>query len=102
MNIKTKRTLLQGLIEREKKYLAEQETGSEEYVASLKRLMELEKQESESTKGERMYKNILEGVKVVSGIALPLIGLVCITATEKDTTFCGALRGYTQLFIPKR
>ena len=97
-----KKSLLTKLIERESEYLAKQEVGSEEYNKSLQRLMELEKQKTESPKSERVFRNVLETVKVASGIALPLIGLVCITATEKEYTFRGALRDYTKLFLPKK
>lgn len=54
-------------------------------------------------KKDRLIKNTLEGVKViVGGIIIPIVGLVCITATEKETTFCGALKDYTKLFVPKK
>ena len=126
------KTLLLNLIEREQNYFDSQESGSEEYVSSQKRLMnlksqltDLEKTETELetarekldiTKAElevtkdasvkedkdRLIRNILEGVKVGSGIVLPIIGLVAITAVEKDTTFTGSLREYTRYFLPKK
>lgn len=105
-------------IERERSYLEKQEVGTDEYGASLNRLISLEEKlaelehfESESVrkdeqmndeKKDKKVKNIIEGCKVVAGVVLPLVGLVCITATEKDTTFTGALRDYTRLFIPKK
>lgn len=126
------KTLLLNLIEREQNYFDSQESGSEEYVSSQKRLMnlksqltDLEKTETELetarekldiTKAElevtkdasvkedkdRLIRNVLEGVKVGSGIVLPIIGLVAITAVEKDTTFTGSLREYTRYFLPKK
>lgn len=112
------RTLLCEDIKRERNYLQEQEVGSNEYNESLKRLgaledklFDLEKFESETAakqqqakeeKTDRWIKIGLEGVKVVGGIVVPIIGLVWITATEKETTFCGALKDYTKLFIPKK
>ena len=99
------KTLLLNLIEREQNYFDSQESGSEEYVSSQKRLMnlksqltDLEKTETELetarekldiTKAElevtkdasvkedkdRLIRNVLEGVKVGSGIVLPIIGL---------------------------
>ena len=108
------KTLLLNLIEREQNYFDSQESGSEEYVNSQARLMklnsqltELEKAESEkeaSAKDQKntLIRNVLEGVKVGSGIVLPIIGLVAITAVEKDTTFTGSLREYTRYFLPKR
>ena len=111
-------TLLCEDIKRERAYLHEQEVGSEEYNDSLKRLGTLEdklfdlrkfeaenaakQQQTKDEKKDRLTKNVMEGVKIVSGIVIPLIGLVCITATEKETTFCGALKEYTKLFIPKK
>lgn len=126
------KTLLLNLIEREQNYFDSQESGSEEYVSSQKRLMnlksqltDLEKTETELetareklniTKAElevtkdasakedkdRLIRNVLEGVKVGSGIVLPIIGLVAITAVEKDITFTGSLREYTRYFLPKK
>ena len=112
------KTLLLDLIEREQKYFDNQAPGSEEYVNSQSRLMklnaqltDLEKTEADLESGknaeakdqkDKLIRNILEGIKVGSGIVLPIIGLVAITAVEKDTTFTGSLRGYTQYFLPKK
>ena len=126
------KTLLLNLIEREQTYFESQKPGSEEYVDSQARLVklssqlaDLEKTETELktteekleiTKAElevtkdvsvkenkdRLIRNILEGVKVGSGIILPIIGLVAITAVEKDTTFTGSLREYTRYFLPNK
>ena len=108
------KTLLSNLIEREQNYFDSQESGSEEYVNSQARLMklnsqltELEKAEAEkeaSAKDQKntLIRNVLEGVKVGSGIILPIIGLVAITAVEKDTTFTGSLREYTRYFLPNK
>ena len=126
------KTLLLNLIEREQTYFESQKPGSEEYVDSQSRLMklssqladlektetelktteeklELSKAELEVTKNvsvkeekDRLIRNILEGVKVGSGIILPIIGLVAITAVEKDTTFTGSLREYTRYFLPNK
>ena len=124
--------LLLNLIEREQTYFESQKPGSEEYVDSQSRLMklssqltdlektetelktteeklELSKAELEVTKDvsvkenkDRLIRHILEGVKVGSGIILPIIGLVAITAVEKDTTFTGSLREYTRYFLPNK
>ena len=112
------RTLLCEDIERERKYLHEQEVGSEEYNDSLKRLgaledklFDLEKFESEAVDKERLLqeekkdkrnKNIIEGVKIACGVIVPVVGLIGITAQEKEITFCGALKDYVRLFIPKK
>ena len=126
------KTLLLNLIEREQTYFESQKPGSEEYVDSQSRLMklssqladlektetelktteeklELSKAELEVTKDvsvkenkDRLIRHILEGVKVGSGIILPIIGLVAITAVEKDTTLTGSLREYTRYFLPNK
>lgn len=111
--------LLLKQIERESEYLAGHEVGTEEYNKSLTRLItleeklaDLEKFEFESVrkdqqiadeKKDRIVKNIIDGAKfVIGGVVIPVVGLVCITATEKDTTFTGALKEYTRFFIPKK
>ena len=108
------KTLLLNLIEREQTYFESQEPGSEEYVDSQSRLMKLssqladlekaeaEKEASAKVQKNTLIRNVLEGVKVGSGIVLPIIGLVAITAVEKDTTFTGSLREYTRYFLPKK
>ena len=95
-----KKDLLLELLERENKFLVEQQVGSEEYNSSLQRVMTIEKQISESPRRDKLYR-ILDVIKVGSSVALPIIGLVCITATEKNSTFTGTLKDYTKLFIPK-
>lgn len=111
--------LLMDQIKRENEYLAEQEVGTETYNDSLKRLntledklIELEKFEAESARKDKQMKDekkdrkigiVIDVSKFVVGtVAIPIIGLVCITATEKDTTFTGALREYTRYFLPKK
>ncbi len=113
------KTMLYGMIDRERDYLDTHEVGTEEYNASLQRLKSLNEQlkeieefeadfeakekESNEVKKDRLVKNVIEvGKFVVGGVIVPLIGLVCITATEKDCTFTGALKEYTRLFIPKK
>ena len=63
---------------------------------------ESEKEASAKDQKNTLIRNVLEGVKVGSGIVLPIIGLVAITAVEKDTTFTGSLREYTRYFLPKK
>ena len=108
------KTLLLNLIEREQTYFESQKSGSEEYVNSQARLMklssqltDLEKAEAEkeaSVKDQKntLIRNVLEGVKVGSGIILPVIGLGASTAVEKDTTFTGAVREYTRDLLPNK
>lgn len=112
------RELVMSRIEKELEYLETVEIGSEAYSAAAKRLdalnaqlIELDKNDAEldvkkqQSKTDRIFQIVRtagEVVGVVGGLVLPVIGLVCITATEKETTFTGALRDYTKLFIPKR
>lgn len=112
------KTILREQIERECTYANDQEVGTEEYNASLKRLsdlenklIEIEKIESEAARRDeqtqderkdRRVRNIFEGIKIGSSILVPMVGLVCITAFEKDSTFTSALKGYVNLFIPKK
>ena len=112
------RTLLNEQIERERTYLGDCEVGTEEYNESMKRLntlddklADLEKTEAEAVrkdkqmredKKDRLVKNVIEGVKVFFGVVTPFIGLVAITAFEKDSTFTSALKGYVNCFVPKK
>lgn len=97
-----KKNHLKVAYERENTYLAEQEVGSEEYKASLSRLMAIREAMNNPDNTKWVVETTIEGVKVASGVILPLIGLVWITATEKDITFTGALREYTKYFFPKK
>lgn len=84
------------------------ELSKEELEISRGKL-ELSKEELEVTKNvsvkeekDRLIRNVLEGIKIGSGIVLPIIGLITITAVEKDITFTGSLREYTRYFLPKK
>ena len=110
--------MLKEQLEREYEYQRNHEVGTEEYNASLGRLTTLQTrltaiEESErdaaikeqtvkEDKKDRVIKNVLEGIKTTSGIVLPIIGLVVITAVEKETTFTGSLKDITKLFLPKK
>lgn len=92
------KALLMEQIEREREYLAAQKTGSEEYIASQNRLMSLVKQLSDTN--DQGYRFVTEAFKIGNAFVMPLIGLVWITASEKEITFTGALRDYTKCFLP--
>lgn len=94
------KALLMEQIERERTYLEAQKTGSEEYVASQNRLMSLLKQLSDID--DQAGRFIAETIKMANAFALPIIGLVWITASEKEITFTGALRDYTKCFLPAK
>ena len=113
------KTLVMLQLEREQEYCNDQEIGSEEYVKSFQRLStlrkelaDLEKAEAENdrrnremkdAKKDRIVKNTLEAVKIVgTGIVMPCIGYVVVTAFEKDHTFTSALKGVVNCFIPKK
>ena len=101
------KTLINKLINEESEYLSKCEVGSDEYNASQKRLIALEDkladlEKVESDKKDKLINYILEGIKIGSGIVLPVVGLVWITASEKEISFTGALKEYTRMFIPKK
>ena len=100
-------TLLRERIEREYKYQKQHDVGSEEYNASMIRLNTLEDklaelEKSKSEKRDRFVKNCIEGVKVASGVALPIFGFVVVTAFEKEDTITSALKGVVNCFLPKK
>ena len=112
------KTVIMELIEKEKQYCEGLEPGSDEYNKSIYRLIDLNKeleniensetaatqktQELAERKKDQRTKNIIEGVKVGSGIVLPLIGYVVVVAFEKDDSFTSALKGVVNCFIPKK
>lgn len=91
---------LKAEVEREREFLANQEVGSGEYIESLERLMALDK--AQNAHKEILSKNVIEACKITISIVLPVVGLVGITAQEKEITFTGALREYTKYFLPKK
>lgn len=91
---------LNDLIKKEREYFDTQDVGSDEYVKSQKRLMELEKQLAERTDG--VGKTVIEGVKVASGVVLPIFGWVVITAFEKNDSLTTSLKKTIDCFLPKR
>ena len=99
------RAIVEQAIERERAYLDRQEVGTDEYSASLRRLMELEDKlvDLDKVKGDKRDKFVsygFETVKILSGIAVPIFGLVVITAQEREITYCSALKGLIGNFIP--
>ena len=115
----TPKELLMEAIEREKSYCDECTIGTEEYEDSFRRLSslrkelaDLEKAEAENdrrnremkdVKKDRIVKNTLEGVKIVgTGIIMPCIGYVVVTAFEKDDSFTSSLKKIVDCFIPKK
>ena len=111
--------LLMEKIEREEAYCLKQQIGTDEYddsfhrLSSLrKELAEIEKTEAENerkvqemtdAKKDRRVKNTIEAVKVVgTGIVMPCIGYVVVTAFEKDDSFTSALKSVVQCFVPKK
>lgn len=112
------KNLLREDINREHAYLRDQEVGSDEYNASLKRLGELEsklfdliqleiesaakEQQMKDEKRDRKFRTAIEIAKTASGVIMPLVGLVGIMAFEKEQTFTSALRDYVKCFVPKK
>lgn len=110
--------LLMKQIEREQNHCDKQNVGTDEYDKSFDRLMrlrkelaDLEKIEAENeiknrelteSKKDKKVKNIIEAVKVVgTGIIMPCIGFVVVTAFEKDDSFTSSLKRTVECFIPK-
>lgn len=115
----TAKELLMTAIEQEKEYFDNCNPGTEEYDDSFRRLSslrkelaDLEKAEAENerrnrelkdAKKDRIVKNTLEGVKIVgTGIIMPCIGYVVVTAFEKDDSFTSSLKRVVDCFIPKK
>ena len=111
--------LLMKAIEREQAYCDTHDVGTDEYDNSFDRLMKLRKeladlekteaenerrtQELAETKKDRRVKNTIEVVKFVgTGIVMPCIGFVVVTAFEKDDSFTSSLKRVVDCFIPKR
>lgn len=105
--MKSKEVLLEQM-ERERTYLNAQEVGTEEYNASMKRLLDYEEKLADLEKFENEKKHKIadwawKGVTfVVGSVAIPIGALVYITATEKEHTFRGELRSLTHLCFPKK
>lgn len=110
--------LLMKELERMQKYCDHCNIGTEEYDDAFDKLMrlrkelaELEKNEAEidrknrelaDAKKDRRVKNVLEGVKIVgTGIVMPCIGYVVVTAFEKDDSFTSSLKRVVDCFVPK-
>ena len=98
--MKKDKSVVLKLIEREREYCDTLTVGSDEYVESCKRLMELEKQ-LENLKDQK-NRTVIEGVKVAGGIVLPVFGWIVITAFEKDDSITSSLKRTIDCFIPRR
>lgn len=111
--------LLTKQIEREQKFCDAQTVDSEAYDRSFdrltklrKELAELEKMEADNdrkerelaeTKKDRMAKNAIEVAKFVgTGIVMPCIGFIVVTAFEKDDSFTSSLKRVVDCFVPKQ
>lgn len=100
MKVKTKKSLLVKLIEREEAYLDSCTVGSDEYNESLERLTKLKEQLDAQI--DQKGRLVLEGVKVAGGIVLPVIGWVVITAFEREDTLTTSLKKTVDCFLPRR
>lgn len=113
------RELLVKQIEREQKFCDAQEVDSEAYDRSFDRLIKLRKEladldkveadnvrkerEMADCKKDRFAKNTIEVVKIVgTGIIMPCIGFVVVTAFEKDDSFTSSLKRVVEAFVPKK
>ena len=110
--------LLMKELERMQQYCDHCNIGTDEYDDAFEKLMklrkelaELEKIEAENdrknreladTKKDRRAKNTIEVLKFVgTGIVMPCIGFVVVTAFEKDDSFTSSLKRTIDCFVPK-
>lgn len=111
--------LLMKQIEREQRYCDTHDVGTDEYEKSFRRLvtlrnelMDVEKFEADNerknrelaeTQKDHKTKNVIEVVKVVgTGVIMPCIGFVVVTAFEKDDSFTSSLKRVVEAFVPKK
>jgi hypothetical protein len=103
INLKPKLTkILKEQISREYDYLKEQDVGSDEYNASMKRLNELESKLADIQKSKSVTR--LEYTKVLTGLGVSCGGFVLsliVLKFEETNTLRSALKGVVQNFIPK-
>lgn len=83
------------------------EVGTEEHDKLLKQLQSLladlkAVEDSEKEEKSARFNAVIKTVEVAAGIVLPIVGLVGITAKEEGISFTGALKGYAQMFVPKK
>ena len=91
---------LNELVKIERDHFDTLTVGSPEYAESQERLMNLEKQITAFDEG--VGKTVIEGVKVVGGIVLPVFGWVVVTAFEKNDSLTSSLKKTVDCFLPKR
>ena len=112
------KTLLNEQIERERLFLKSQEVGTDEYNDSMKRLciledklLELKKFEVDSASKVQQLndenknnkvKNRIEIAKIVVGVITSFGGLALIEMYQKDDTFTGVMKGWLNVFMPKK
>lgn len=116
--MKSKEFLMKQL-EREQRYCDTHDVGTDEYEKSFKRLvtlreelMDVEKFEADNerknrelveNKKDHKTKNVIEVVKVVgTGMIMPCIGFVVVTAFEKNDSFTSSLKRVVESFVPKK
>lgn len=112
------RELLVKMIEREQRFCDECDVDTEAYDRSFDRLAKLRKeladldkaeaelarkeQELVDCKKDRFAKNAIEIAKFVgTGVLMPCIGFVVVTAFEKDDSFTSSLKRVVDAFVPK-
>ena len=99
------RRVIEEQIERERTYLANQDVGTDNYNASLERLGGLEDKlisidRNNDEKKDRKIKYAFEAIKISTGVIIPIVGLVVITAEEREITYRSALKGFINYFLP--
>lgn len=95
-----KKKRLLEMIKREREYYDSCSVGSDEYNKSQERLKGLEKQLAELD--DQTGRTVIEGLRVASGVVLPVFGWVVITAFEKNDSFSTSLKKTIDCFIPSK
>lgn len=95
------------MINRESEYLDEQEVGTDEYNASVKRLNELldklnELEKADASRKDQKFKNGLEVAKVVTGVAVPVGISYLVIKVEETGSLRSALKGIINTCLPRK
>lgn len=95
--MKSKEVLLEQM-ERERKYLNAQGVGTDEYNASMKRMLDYEEkladiERFENEKKHKIADSIIKVCTTAIGVAVHVGSMIYITATEKEHTYRGELKG---------
>jgi hypothetical protein len=95
------KTLTNECIEREREYLMTKDVGSEEYNASLERLVRL--QDKLTDQEDRLVKNVLDASKfVVGSVVVPVAMTLLVLKFEETGSITTAMRSWITNNVPKK